>query len=120
MKSVDKSVRLTNYLIDFSTLFLICLIIVVISPSFLSYGYEFHLIVFLYYFILEVSFGQTLGKLVTKTRVVKKSGRKAHFLNILIRSCLRLIPIDAFSYLFGTERGLHDVLSSTKLSFDKD
>lgn len=75
----------------------------------------FFLLMFLYYLIMETFFRQTIGKIITKTEVVKKDGTKAKFLNILIRSMLRIIPIDSISYLFGTERGFHDIGSSRKI-----
>lgn len=115
MKKIDKSVRLTNYLIDFLViLFILIMVGFFIQNQFLlQLGY--FIVTFAYYFIMETIFQQTVGKIVTKTIVVNKNGEKAGFKNILLRSLVRLIPIDSFSYIFGTERGLHNVLSSTKL-----
>ena len=73
---------------------------------------------FFYYLIFEAITGKTLGKMVTKTRVVSKDGAKPTFIKIVIRSLCRLIPFDAFSYLFGSELGMHDLFSSTKLLKD--
>ena len=70
---------------------------------------------FAYYAVMEHMLGQTVGKIVTKTKVIKRNNKKANFLNIFSRSILRLIPFDSFSYLFGTEQGFHDLLSGTKL-----
>lgn len=86
-----------------------------LTDNFFLYNYGFYLILFFYYFILELLFKKTLGKMVTKTKVVKKNGGKASFMNILLRTSARFIPFDIISYAFGTERGMHDVLSSTKL-----
>ncbi len=115
MNSIDKAIRLTNYLIDLAMILIVWFLIALIFRN--SYVGEevLYLLMFFYYLLLESILGQTIGKIVTKTSVVKKDGRRANFLNILIRTVLRFIPIDAFSYLFGTERGFHDVLSSTKL-----
>lgn len=115
MSYIDKGIRLTNYLIDI-TLICILWICFQICTGYYSYThFEFYLIMFLYYFIFELTTGQTLGKMLTKTKVVQKNGKKAHFLKILARSILRIIPIDAMSYLLGSEWGLHDLLSSTRL-----
>lgn len=76
----------------------------------------YYRIFFLYYFILELFFQQTLGKMFTKTFVVTKDGKKPSFLNILIRSFCRIIPLDALLYLFGSELGMHDKVSLTKLT----
>jgi len=76
----------------------------------------FYLIMFLYYLIFEAITGQTLGKMLTKTRVIRMDGTKPSFFRIFLRSFWRLIPIDAISYLFGFELGMHDILSSTRLA----
>ena len=114
---IDTSIRLTNYLIDLVIIVIMWIIASVLMQDLNSSMIAYYVITFLYYFIFELSMKQTIGKLVTKTFVVKKNGVNPSFVNILIRSCCRLIPIDSFSYLFGTERGLHDVLSSTRLAF---
>jgi len=113
MKPIDKSVRLTNYLIDTSIITAIWFVLLLVVPSFSDA--EFFILMVFYYLLLETLLGQTVGKLVTKTRVVKKNGKRPNFFDILFRSILRLVPIDPFSYLFGTERGFHDAVSSTKL-----
>ncbi len=112
MNTVDKGVRLTNYLIDLIIIYVSWLMIILMMPIYKEY-LLFYCLMFLYYVIMEFSWGQTLGKMVTKTKVVHKSGGKPSFVNILIRSFCRLIPIDALSYLFGS--GMHDQLSSTRV-----
>ena len=112
---MDKGIRATNYLIDFSIIIILWIGITIVFRNSNTEVSDFYFLMFLYYLILELFFRQTIGKMITKTIVVKKDGKRANFLNILIRSFLRLIPIDNISYLFGTERGFHDVLSSTKL-----
>ena len=115
MENIDKGVRATNYLIDMIIISLVWIGTETYFPNFMDSGLFFYILFFLYYFILEITFKQTLGKMITKTSVVKKNGSRANFLNILMRSTWRLIPFDAISYLFGTERGFHDRLSTTKL-----
>jgi uncharacterized RDD family membrane protein YckC len=72
------------------------------------------LILFLYYFLFENGRGITIGKLITNTRVVHESGRRATTKEIFIRTLCRLIPFDAFSYL-GDGVGWHDTLSHTRV-----
>lgn len=115
MKTIDKGIRATNYLVDMTIILTIYIVILLFYYSAIEMLYVYYLLKFLYYLIMESIFRQTLGKMITKTTVVKKDGRPANSLNILIRSTMRLIPIDTISYLLGTERGFHDVLSSTKL-----
>ena len=75
------------------------------------------LIVSLGYFVLmEAVFQRTLGKLVTGTIVVTADGGSPSFGQILGRSLSRLIPFEAFSYLFGKPPvGWHDSLSGTRV-----
>ncbi|TRX65967.1 RDD family protein [Carboxylicivirga sp. M1479] len=67
---------------------------------------------FAYYIVLEVKFGKTIGKMLTKTIVVKPNGESPTSTDIFIRTLCRLIPFDQFSYIF-TKNGFHDYLSKT-------
>ena len=116
MKKIDKGTRLLNYLVDLFIIYIFWAMVFTMIGSEYNSATIFYAVMFFYYFILELSFGQTIGKLVSKTKVVHKNGGKAGFMKILLRSFWRLIPIDAFSYLFGTEIGMHDALSSTRLT----
>ena len=112
---VDKGIRILNFIIDLSIITLIALFVDLISIISTSFETKYYLIYFFYYLLFESISGQTVGKIVTKTKVIKRNNKKANFLNIFSRSILRLIPFDSFSYLFGTEQGFHDLLSGTKL-----
>lgn len=73
------------------------------------------LLYYLYYFILELTIGQTIGKMITKTKVVNTDNReKPNSTRIFTRTISRLIPIDFLSYLFSSN-GIHDILSKTEL-----
>lgn len=67
---------------------------------------------FLYNFIFELLFGQTLGKFITGTKVVDYDQKKPTFQALLIRNLCRLIPFDALSFLIS-ENGWHDSISKT-------
>lgn len=68
---------------------------------------------FLYYFILEYFKGQTIGKMITKSKVISSTDNNEYFfLRIVIRTLTRFIPFDILSYIF-TSRGLHDIFSNT-------
>lgn len=112
---VDKGIRILNFIIDLSIITLIALFVDLIFTISTSFETKYYLIYFFYYLLFESISGQTVGKIVTKTKVIKRNNKKANFLNIFSRSILRLIPFDSFSYLFGTEQGFHDLLSGTKL-----
>jgi hypothetical protein len=69
---------------------------------------------FLYYFLQEFFLKKTIGKVVTKTEMIINSKNKIYyFLQILIRTIVRCIIIDVFSYLF-TNKGFHDLFSKTE------
>jgi uncharacterized RDD family membrane protein YckC len=62
--------------------------------------------------------GKSIGKFITKTRVVSENGEKPAFLNIVGRSFARLIPFEAFSFLGTSRVGFHDSLSKTRVIND--
>lgn len=82
-------------------------------------GYGLLLVSFLLYFVfMEYKFQKTIGKFITKTKVVMNDGRKPDFNEIFIRTICRLIPLDNFSYLF-TKNGFHDRLSNSTVIKDE-
>ncbi|MCB0398712.1 MAG: RDD family protein [Winogradskyella sp.] len=115
IRCMDKATRLTNFIIDIFLITIITIVIDIILILFNIYFTSFYFVMFLYYFILETYSGQTIGKRFTHTEVVNRNGTKPNFLKILMRTVLRLIPINYLSYLFGSEEGFHDKLSLTKL-----
>ncbi len=74
---------------------------------------------FTYYIVLEVKLGKTLGKMLTKTMVVKSNGESPTSTDIFIRTLCRFIPFDQFSYIF-TKNGFHDYLSKTTVIKNKN
>ena len=116
MKSIDKSTRLTNYLIDFILIYILWYVLIVVVDG-SNYFSLFYLTTFVYYLVLEYAFQQTIGKMVTKTKVIYHQGGKPGFFRTFLRSLFRLIPIDAFSYLLGTEIGIHDSWSFTRIIY---
>ncbi|WP_347926208.1 RDD family protein [Pontimicrobium sp. SW4] len=72
---------------------------------------------FVYHSIMEIKFQKTLGKFVTKTKVVKINGEKPTNEDIVTRTFCRLIPFDRISFLF-VKNGIHDFLSKTKVVKD--
>ena len=78
----------------------------------------FFLSAFLYYALFEIIFEKTPGKFLTKTRVVNLQGGKAEMGDILIRSLIRYIPFEPFSFLGTTPIGWHDKWSKTRVVRD--
>ena len=75
------------------------------------------ILMFLYFVVFESLFGKTLGKLITKTKVVMEDGSKPSFTRIMGRSLCRFIPFDGLSYLGGSI-GWHDKFSKTRVVND--
>lgn len=112
MREITKGTRIVNYVIDH----LIIIILFSLISILLNVSSElmYLLIYTMYYLALEfLNNGQTVGKLVTKTRVVNLMNEKPTFRKILWRTLLRLNPFDIMSYLVGQEG--HDSISKTKL-----
>ena len=66
-----------------------------------------------YYTPMEVLLGRSLGKMLTKTRVVRaEDGAPISWGQGLIRSLVRLFGLEALVYIF-TVRGPHDYFSKT-------
>lgn len=57
--------------------------------------------------------GRTIGKYITKTKVVDIHGNVPSLGVIFKRSFSRIIPFDAFSFLGDEGRGWHDTISET-------
>ena len=70
-------------------------------------------VLFFYYAIMEMYLSRTFGKYFTKTLVVKHNGSKPNIKSIIVRTLVRLIPIEAFTFLNDNARGWHDTLSVT-------
>ncbi|NAS30330.1 RDD family protein [Flavobacteriaceae bacterium R38] len=115
---MKRRIRLYNLLIDSTVFFILVLLLSILLKEYVEreeLKYFMILIYYLYYFFFELIFGQTIGKMITKTKIVDiKSGGKPGFIRILIRTLSRLIPFDFLSYLFSSN-GIHDKLSKTKL-----
>ena len=75
-----------------------------------------------YYTVMEGMFGLTIGKLITRTRVVNEAGAPPGWRAATLRSLARLIPFEPFSLLFsddGAVRGWHDRLPRTRVVLRK-
>lgn len=112
------SKRILNFLIDSLVFFGITYLCIWASSSRidpLQVRYLFIAFYFIYYLGLEFAFGKTVGKFITKTKVVSsKDLMKPSFIQIFIRTISRIIPFYFISYLM-TGKGMHDHFSNTVL-----
>jgi len=124
---VGSGIRFLNFIIDFITGMILATIIgfifsilIVLNDSFLAQLFVYFMffgIFFFYYSIMEIKFQKTVGKFVTKTKVVKLDGEKPNTSDIITRTFCRFIPFDRISFLF-VRNGIHDYLSKTKVVKD--
>lgn len=122
--TVASSLRFFNFLIDIIFFGIIAEIFFMIIGSFInlveyiSLSYILLILLYVsYYAFFESNWQKTIGKFVTKTRVVTLDGEVPNFNEILFRSFCRLIPFDRISFLF-TKNGFHDSISKTKVIKD--
>ncbi|MEM8892692.1 MAG: RDD family protein [Bacteroidota bacterium] len=67
-----------------------------------------------YYIPMEYFLGKTLGKFLTKTRVVNEAGDKIDFRQAVLRFACRLIPFEFLSLGLGYDaKAWHDLLTKT-------
>ncbi len=121
--------RFLNYIIDvivfYAILFVFGLFIGALGGANLGM-LELYLFTFLvmigYYWIMESTTGKTVGKIITKTRVVDENFAKPSSGTIFLRTLCRFIPFEPFSMLGSDARGWHDsimkvyVIDETSLS----
>jgi uncharacterized RDD family membrane protein YckC len=121
--TVNGGTRLLNYILDLVAYYIIALILGFILGATGSY-YLIEgmndtvlglMIITSYYIFFEAVFGQTIGKMITKTKVVTANGEKPSFLNITGRTLCRFIPFEAFSFLGSDAVGWHDSISNTRV-----
>jgi uncharacterized RDD family membrane protein YckC len=125
---VGSGIRFINFIIDFFVWLILASIISFIIGLFIQpddrgllliFGYILIFGTFIgYYAIMEIKFQKTVGKFITKTKVVKMNGERPENSDIITRTFCRLIPLDRISFLF-TKNGIHDSLSKTKVVKDK-
>ena len=125
---VNIHIRFINFIVD---TFIIMILILIFSfiffnvvgiptlPFYIIFGILILFGIFIsYYSIMEIKFQKTVGKFLTKTKVVKMNDERAENFEIIYRSFYRLIPFEQVSFLL-TKNGIHDFLSKTKVITDK-
>jgi uncharacterized RDD family membrane protein YckC len=80
----------------------------------LNFGWFFAAAIVVFYTICEGIFSKTPGKWFSQTRVVNVKGFKPNFLQIILRSLLRLTIID-FVFIAFLDKPVHDYLSKTEV-----
>lgn len=91
--------------------------IIAVLEEFSAIGFVLVILIYAGYWVLpEYFWGKTPAKFITRTKVVTKDGRKPTLMNIVGRTLCRMIPFDAFSFLFSSPPvGWHDSISGTRV-----
>lgn len=127
-KIASKGKRIINLLVDSCCIILLSSIVfylmsvVILNSSvaekfsnqqkIISLDYFVVIIAFSYYLFFEGLSYRTIGKYITKTRVVRPDGGTPSFMQIIARTLLRIVPFDFITYLV-VENGWHDRFSNT-------
>ncbi len=130
----SKEKRFLNYIIDLAVFYVFFLtvgvifgiVLVLVGGDIDSYLMDMEnvnpwldrlitmLVYVIYYIIIEGLFkGRSIGKFITKTKVVLKDGAKPTINETVVRSLCRIIPFEGFSFLGELGKGWHDTLSKT-------
>jgi uncharacterized RDD family membrane protein YckC len=122
----NKGKRFANFLIDYiiTTIISIPVFWMIFftsadyldSPTSLGERLLGILMYFGYYTLLEgLTGGKSVGKYITRTRVVMQNGDKPEFSTFALRSVCRIVPFEAFSFLGSKNTGWHDDWSKTRV-----
>ena len=120
-REVGFGLRAANFIIDLIVWSLIAFVLTlpfsVSNPTEKILGNLIMFISFILYFtIMELKFQQTIGKMITKTKVVTQENAQPELKALLLRSFFRLFfPFLPLLYFFTSHRWLHDMVSDTKV-----
>ncbi|MES2545892.1 MAG: RDD family protein [Bacteroidota bacterium] len=123
---VSSTVRFANFIIDFISFLIIDFILtgfavqifnIDSNKNILPIWFLMLISFILNYAFMEHTFQKTIGKFITKTKVVNLNGEKPILNDIVIRTFCRLIPFDRLSFFFS-KNGFHDAISNTRVVRD--
>jgi uncharacterized RDD family membrane protein YckC len=128
-KKVSSLTRFIHFIVDTIAFMILAMIFAFVSGLFIKPTDQGLMIIisylmfaigfFVYYVFMETRFQKTIGKFITKTKVVNKNGTSPDVGDIVRRTFCRLIPFDRISFLF-TANGFHDRLSDTTIIKDEN
>lgn len=120
---VGSGIRFVNFLINFIVWLIIAFIVSFIIGIFVQPAEQRLLTLFgyvlifgthiAYYAIMEIKFQKTVGKFVTKTKVVTMNGEKPTDGDIIARTFCRLISFDRLSFPF-VKNGIRSTFKANK------
>ena len=130
MLLASMKLRIINFIIDFSIIILICILLfyafakaiflfglnnLIPDGKIISIDTLLLIVMALYYLLFESLANKTIAKYLTKTRVVNRTGDKPTFLQIVARTFIRtIVPLDLLTFIYGA-KGWHDRYSFTEV-----
>ncbi|MGB0521959.1 MAG: RDD family protein [Flammeovirgaceae bacterium] len=115
VKTLDVGLRFVNHFAD-GIVYQILIYMIMAIPGMESQPF-IPLFIFLsmpiYYIIGEHKFQRTIGKLLTKSIVINEYGEALDLRQAVLRTIIRFVPFNAFSFLGSSQRGWHDTWSKT-------
>lgn len=125
MRIVGIGTRVLGFLVDS---FMVCAITYGIDRGWDFYVFYYHifyislysflaLVSFFYYLFFEAIWKRTPGKWLALTKVVNQQGAKPSFLQIFVRSLVRVLGVIIVDIIFFTfiHKTLHDYFSRTEV-----
>lgn len=130
VKSTRGGLRFVHYIVDFICIRIIIYVIdLIMSVILLTQedmqspetiigiffaGLFLQMLVYpLFYFFFEYKWQRTPAKFLTKSIVINEYGEKPDLRQCALRSLIRIVPFEAFSFLGDDNRGWHDRWSDT-------
>jgi uncharacterized RDD family membrane protein YckC len=105
--------RFLNFLLDYIGLVIMIIFFDLFFLAENTYGLSV-IITIVYYLLFESVWSKTPAKFITKTKVIMENGEKPPFGVIFIRTLIRFVPFEIFSFLSPERpRGWHDRWSKT-------
>jgi uncharacterized RDD family membrane protein YckC len=123
---VSSTLRFVHFIVDFISFFIIYFILTSFvmlvfnidsNKSILPFWFLMIISFLLNYAFMEHKFQKTVGKFITRTKVVNLNGEKPTLNDIMVRTFCRLIPFDRLSFFFA-KNGFHDGISNTRVIKD--
>ncbi|MGN6619355.1 MAG: RDD family protein [Ilyomonas sp.] len=122
MRRVGLGTRVLNFLVDTILIFAISyglykwwtFYVMYWNREYIPFYVFFWCFLVVYYIFFESIFKRTPGKWLSISKVVTNKGKKPSFLQIVIRSIVRVTIIDCFFIPF-LDKPLHDYLSKTEV-----
>ena len=107
--------RFLNFIIDIIILDIFGIILGITGLYFSTNEWFLGIVISVsYYVIFETIWSKTPAKFITKTKVITEYDEKPSFKTIFIRTLVRFVPFEAFSFLSPERpRGWHDRWSKT-------